>query len=681
MNWPKAMRRWMRLSSKIRLFGRVAFASASPASAAVPGIDRSQGFHIASSYSVKDSFSHVGRAAKSSSVKMIKPWELFRVETLDTRLASTTNVPRPDAKPSRWNTPEYYLYYFIFLTIPPLMFKSVYDVSQPSHPTYSQYEHLLSPGWIPGRRVDNSDAQYAGFRGNIPYMALLLVLHPILRRVVDSFTQTGDTSKVSVGQKKPKTAGPGDGDVRLQARVNFDLAFAAIFLLALHGLSAFKILLILYLNYTVGTALPKKYAGAATWAFNMATLFSNEIFRGYRFAALSAFFSSENAVFDQSLGAKLDSYGGLIPRWEVLFNITVLRLIAFNFDYIWMLDRKASSPIEVCPSYYPVEPQTNAFQKKSLDPTALPEKERVAIGANPSDFTFKNYLAYVLYSPLYLVGPIINFNDYIAQSRYQLPSISTQRIIPYAVRFLFCLLTMELVLHFLYAVAICNAKPNWSLYTPFQLSMLGYFNLHIIWLKLLIPWRFFRLWALVDGIDPPENMVRCMSDNFSTMAFWRGWHRSFQRFIVRYIFIPLGGSRVKSKAHMIANMGLVFTFVAVWHDLNLRLLVWGWLLTVFVLPEVILNAIFPARKFQDRPNTYRWLQGVIGVGNILMLMIANLVGFAVGVDGLKGLVAGIVGDVGGRVFFLGACATLFVGVQVMFEWRESEKRRGIDLKY
>ena len=48
---------------------------------------------------------------------------------------NSTNVPRQvgDAvsgtNPSRWNTWEYYLYYFCFLTIVPMMFKVPYDVS------------------------------------------------------------------------------------------------------------------------------------------------------------------------------------------------------------------------------------------------------------------------------------------------------------------------------------------------------------------------------------------------------------------------------------------------------------------------------------------------------------------------------------------------------------------------
>lgn len=239
---------------------------------------------------------------------------------------------------------------------------------------------------------------------------------------------------------------------------------------------------------------------------------------------------------------------------------------------------------------------------------------------------------------------------------------------------------MELILHYIYAVAISKSHPTWSTYTPFQLSMLGFFNLHIIWLKLLLPWRFFRLWALLDGIDPPENMVRCMSDNYSALAFWRGWHRSFNRWIVRYIYVPLGGSGGVSKPRAIVNFLAVFMFVALWHDINLRLLMWGWLITLFVAPEVIATLLFPKRKWQGRPTAYRVICGVGAVGNILMMMAANLVGFAIGLDGLKGLVEGIVGSYSGLVFLGTACAALFVGVQVMFEIREGEIREGVRMK-
>ncbi|KAK3698028.1 glycerol transporter [Vermiconidia calcicola] len=600
--------------------------------------------------------------------------DLFQVETLDTRFASQSNDPLPNTRPSQWRTPEYYVYLLVFLTIPPLMFKSVYDVSQPSHPNYARYEHLLEPGWIPGcPKVDNSDAQYRGFRENVPYMALVVILHPLLRRLYQRLRSQGELDQVKGDLKHRDDDMPTrDADARMENRINFDFAFAMVFLLALHGISALKVLLILYTNYSIAIKLPRHYVSIVTWTFNVGILFANELCRGYPLANFAALIlptqttnaGEKGAPAGTNWGAWLDGYGGLVPRWEVLFNITVLRLIAFNFDYLWMLDRRASSPVE----------------KKNLSPSNLSERERVKLGASPSDFNLRNYLAYTLYSPLYLTGPIINFNDYISQSRHSLSTTQTwSRITPYAIRFVLCLLTMELVLHNLHAVAISKSNPDWNAYTPFQLSMLGYFNLHVIWLKLLLPWRFFRLWSLLDGIDPPENMVRCMSDNYSSLAFWRGWHRSFNLWVTRYIYIPLGGSRV-GKPRAVVNFLAVFTFVALWHDINLRLLMWGWLITVFLVPEYIATLLFPARNYKDRPNTYRWLCGLGAVGNILMMMTANLVGFAVGLDGLKGLVDGIVGSLGGRVFLLAACVTLFVGTQVMFEVREAERRRGVAMK-
>lgn len=107
---------------------------------------------------------------------------------------------------------------------------------------------------------------------------------------------------------------------------------------------------------------------------------------------------------------------------------------------------------------------------------------------------------------------------------------------------------------------------------------------------------------------------------------------------------------------------------------------WGWLISLFVLPEVLATLAFPARNYRTRPGLYRVICGVGAVGNILMMMVANLVGFAIGVDGLKGLLGGIVGSGAGLVFLGLASGTLFVGVQVMFEVREQEKREGIKMK-
>ena len=294
--------------------------------------------------------------------------ELYSLDTLDTRFSTSASTPLkaadensaktatqddrpvsqlPDgASPPKWNSIEFYFYLLVFAFCVPNMYWSVVEVSQPDSPNYKKYEHLLSDGWLFGRRVDNSDGQYAGFRDNVPYLATLLLLHPLLRRAYESLTGASASSPTANGSSKAST-GNAAAERRLSSRLNFDLAFALVFICALHGFSAMKVLIILYINFNLAMGLPRNYIPAATWIFNVSILFANELARGYPYTSLSAtILPSYSAASD--LGKFLDSYSGLLPRWDVLFNITVLRLISFNIDYYWSLDRtRSGSPLEV----------------------------------------------------------------------------------------------------------------------------------------------------------------------------------------------------------------------------------------------------------------------------------------------------------------------------------------------
>ncbi|CAN8100939.1 unnamed protein product [Discula destructiva] len=612
--------------------------------------------------------------------------KIYSLDTLDTRFTTQSTAsyrtvvdsrsddgPKDAAKervssrasPSKWKTPEFLFYGVFVACCVPLMCWVPYTASRPSDSQYHKYEGWLSQGWIPGRKIDNTDAQYRSFRSNLPYLAALLTLHPLCRKAWNKFYRP-----LPPGKTVADTA-----QARLEQRASFDYSFALIFLAALHGFSMFKVLAILWINYNLATNLPRRYIPVATWTFNIGVLFLNELCDGYKYRDIAMVLSGTSPYLVRTApingtltdwGAWLDSWGGIMSRWEILFNITVLRLISFNLDYYWSLNYRSSSPME-----------------KQSDPTSLSERDRMSIPAPARDFTFRNYVAYAVYAPLYLTGPILTFNDYISQLRYRPLSIETPRTIRYAVRFLLCLLCMEVMLHFIYVNAITKANPDWSSYTPAQLSLLSYISCMVIWLKLLLPWRLFRLWSLLDGIDPPENMVRCMTDNYSTTSFWRSWHRSYNKWLVRYLWIPLGGadfSTALGAARSVGGYLLVFTFVALWHDIKLRLLMWSWLIVLFLLPEAAAVMLFPRRKFEGRETLYRCLCACGGAANCIIMMMANLVGFAFGMDGLKSILKGIFETWSGVLFFVTAFGSIFVGVQVMFEVREAEKRKGINLK-
>ena len=166
-------------------------------------------------------------------------------------------------------------------------------------------------------------------------MALLVVLHPVLRKLFEYFQSSTPKSNVNHLQ----------GDLRLQRRVSYDLFFSSAFIIALHGFSAPKVFLILYVNYALATSVPRAYIPVVTWTFNLAVLFTNEIFSGYPYVQLVQSLGGQST--HRQWAGWLDSHSGLIPRWEVLFNITVLRLISFNLDYYWSLGERSGSPVEV----------------------------------------------------------------------------------------------------------------------------------------------------------------------------------------------------------------------------------------------------------------------------------------------------------------------------------------------
>ncbi|KAI9453325.1 MBOAT, membrane-bound O-acyltransferase family-domain-containing protein [Lactarius psammicola] len=515
---------------------------------------------------------------------------LIRI-TVDVPSAHAVGEPHPP----RWRTYEFFLYCFIVIAAVSWMVYIPIEVSSKTLPNYALYRHRLAKGWFPGSEVDNSDAQYRSFRSNLPALAALMAAffalkyaytRPILR-------DSSPTNNLH--------------------RVPFYLIFSLLMLTVLHGASVLKVLVILSANYVLAKATGgTRLAVPVTWLFNGGVLVANEWYEGYAFASLHSGF------------AFLDTWRGVYPRWHVSFNITMLRLVSFSVDYHW-----ARNHIGIA------------------DPGgALSDKKRAAVFHPRATYTFRNYLVYTLYAPLYIAGPILTFNDFMWQlSR---PKDIAPR-----------------------ATARYADAHAWSGMTPAQLSMIGFWNLIFVWLKLLLPWRFFRLWTLADGLDPPENMIRCMANNYSALGFWRAWHRSYNLWIVRYLYIPLGGTR-----RLAATSILVFTFVALWHDLSPRLLAWGWLAALFILPEVAARKALPPSLFGDE-WWYRHVCAAGGVCNVLLMMCANLIGFVLGVDGARYFAHELISSWAGIRFLLGACVCLFAGVQLMFEYREEELRRGI----
>ncbi|SNX87280.1 probable GUP1 - Multimembrane-spanning protein essential for proton symport of glycerol [Melanopsichium pennsylvanicum] len=566
------------------------------------------------------------------------------IENEITATTSSTVTTNAKVKRGRWHTLEFKFYYLVFLVMVPLMVYVPIRLSTPTNPNYYSYSDHLKPGWIGGRSRDDSDFQYRSFRDYVPALVGIMGLYLVLSKAFTLLPRSSSSNRYTrIGGTRAATSPKPN-------RIPFLTVFSAIFIFALHGFNSLKLLLILATNYGLAKALGgTRIAPVVFFSFNISMLFAVHWNDGFEYSHMSPTLSF------------LEVFKGLLPRWQINFNITMLRLVSFAMDYHWA-KVEANAGGQAGRAIGEVE-------RESREATY---QERTRLSQHLEEYNVSTYLLYVLYPPLFIAGPIMTFNDFTHQLRLPI-RIAPRPVVMYAIRFVVSLMTMELILHYIYVNAIKDTKA-WVGASPLELSMVGFWNLIIVWLKLLIPWRFFRLWAMADGVEAPENMVRCMANNYSTLGFWRSWHRSYNLWIVRYIYVPLGGSK-----NQIPSTLLVFTFVALWHDLSLRLLAWGWMITFFIVPEVAARKMLPYREYGNE-WWYRHVAAVGGVGNVLMMMTGNLVGFVVGTDGMKYMVEQLLGSTEGFKFMAGACATLFVGVQVMFEYREEELRRGIDRK-
>ena len=85
----------------------------------------------------------------------------------------------------------------------------------------------------------------------------------------------------------------------------------------------------------------------------------------------------------------------------------------------------------------------------------------------------------------------------------------------------------------------------------------------------------------------------------SISEFWRRWHISLGTWFKNYIYFPMGGSRVGSKARLYFNLFIVWLLTGIWHGANWTFIFWGLAYFVFIAFE----------KGLDIPNRFRTKAG------------------------------------------------------------------------
>ncbi len=88
----------------------------------------------------------------------------------------------------------------------------------------------------------------------------------------------------------------------------------------------------------------------------------------------------------------------------------------------------------------------------------------------------------------------------------------------------------------------------------------------------------------------------------SITEFWRRWHISLSTWFRDYVYIPLGGNRVK-KSRWIRNILVVWALTGFWHGAQWNFLFWGLYYGLLLLAE----KLFLGRLLERLPKAVRWL--------------------------------------------------------------------------
>lgn len=148
----------------------------------------------------------------------------------------------------------------------------------------------------------------------------------------------------------------------------FHFIVGMIFIVIQHSYHAAVIIAILVVNYVVMQCLRSSHTITIyTWLYALGIVALKESHRMH--------WDALYVLFDRSLSG--------MYSWRFPANFLLLRIVSYNIDCA-----RSASP-------------------------------------SSSDYNFISYVSYCLYAPLYVAGPIISYDDYIAQSRAALRQKST----------------------------------------------------------------------------------------------------------------------------------------------------------------------------------------------------------------------------------------------------------------
>ena len=255
--------------------------------------------------------------------------------------------------------------------------------------------------------------------------------------------------------------------------------------------------------------------------------------------------------------------GRFRAKAALIFSIVVNIGILGFFKYADFFMEDISLPIGI-----------SFFTFQTMSYTIDVYRQKVAAERNLADLS-----TYVCLFPQLIAGPIVRYSEVQERLHHRKPCLAE---ISYGIRrFVLGLGKKVLIANVIGEVCTAYTEADqktvlfaWMYAAAFTLQIYfdfsGYSDMAIGLGKIF-------------GFDFPENFNYPYISK-SVTEFWRRWHMTLSGWFRDYVYIPLGGNRVK-RSRWLFNMAAVWLLTGLWHGANWNFALWGMMYGLLIVIE------------------------------------------------------------------------------------------------
>lgn len=238
------------------------------------------------------------------------------------------------------------------------------------------------------------------------------------------------------------------------------------------------------------------------------------------------------------------------------------------------------------------------------------------------EYSFLEYAVFVSFFPQLVAGPIVLHDEIIPQFRDPDRKAFDYYNIANGLWVLAAGLVKKVIIADTFGNAVAWGYKNYDTVSSLEIFLIMLFYTFQIYFD------FSGYSDMAIGIGKMFNIDLPMNfdspyQSYSITEFWGRWHMTLTRFLRKYIYFPLGGSR-KGNIRTYVNVFAVFLISGIWHGANWTFIVWGMVHGV----ANILNRIF-AKTWEKWNQVFRWICTFIFINCTWLIFRSDSVGQAV----------------------------------------------------